>query len=87
MHTLAREWPDPDRAAAAAQLPWGHLMVLLDRLDDPDVRVWYAARAVADGWGRGALEDRIKGRPHARVGACPRTPTTGRSGGSPTAPS
>mgnify|MGYP001198088403 FL=1 len=71
MCTLAREWPDPNCAAAAAQLPWGHVMVLLDRLDDPDVRVWYAARAVADGWSRGVLEDRIKGRLHARVGAAP----------------
>lgn len=71
MCTLAREWPDPNCAAAAAQLPWGHVMVLLDRVDDPDVRVWYAARAVADGWSRGVLEDRIKGRLHTRVGAAP----------------
>lgn len=36
MHTVAREWPDGNRAAAAAQLPWRHVMVLLDRLDDPE---------------------------------------------------
>ncbi len=39
MHTVARESPDPNCAAAAAQLPWRHIMVLLDRIDDPDVRV------------------------------------------------
>ena len=62
---------DPNCAAAAAQLPWGHVMVLLYRLDDPDVRVWYAARAEAAGWRCGVLEGRIKGRLHARVGAAP----------------
>ncbi len=35
MCTLAREWPDPNCAAAVAQLTWGHVMVLLDLLDDP----------------------------------------------------
>lgn len=71
MCTLANAWPDPNCAAAAAQLPRGHIMVLLDRRDDPDVRAWYATRAVEDGWSRGRLEDRIKGRLHTRVGAAP----------------
>lgn len=71
MCTLAKEWPDPISAAAAAQLPWGHVMVLLDQLDDSDVRAWYATRAVADGWSRGVLEDRLKGQLHVRVGAAP----------------
>ena len=56
MPTLPRMWPYTNCAAAVAQLPWGHLMVLLDRLDDPDVRVWNAARAVADGWSRGGCK-------------------------------
>ncbi|WP_237735198.1 hypothetical protein [Rhodococcus sp. JVH1] len=26
------------------QLPWGHITVLLDNLDDQDQRIWYAPR-------------------------------------------
>jgi DUF1016 N-terminal domain len=29
-----------------AQLPWGHVTVLLDKLDDQRKRDWYAAAAV-----------------------------------------
>lgn len=71
MCTLAREWPDPISATAVARLPWGHVTVLLNRLDDAELRNWYASRAFADGWSRGVLEDRIKGQLHARVGAAP----------------
>lgn len=71
MCTLAKAWPEPNRATAVARLPWGHVTVLLNRLDDAELREWYAARAVADGWSRGVLEDRIKGRLHARIGAAP----------------
>lgn len=71
MCTLAKAWPDPISATAVARLPWGHVTVLLNRLDDAELRDWYAARAVADGWSRGVLEDRIKGQLHARVGAAP----------------
>lgn len=71
MCTMARQWPDPNCAAAAAQLPWGHVIVLLDRLDDNQLRNWYAERAVEQGWSRGVLEDRIAGRLHDRIGAAP----------------
>lgn len=71
MCTMARAWPDPNCAAAAAQLPWGHVMVLLDRLDDAATRDWYATQALEAGWSRGVLEDRIAGHLHQRVGAAP----------------
>ncbi|PFG65714.1 LOW QUALITY PROTEIN: putative nuclease of restriction endonuclease-like (RecB) superfamily [Propionibacteriaceae bacterium ES.041] len=55
MRKVALAWPDPNCAAAAAQLPWGHEIVLLDRLPDTSQRDWYAAQAYAGGWSRGAL--------------------------------
>ncbi len=30
------------RNGPAAQLPWGHVTVILDKLDDPRLRVWVA---------------------------------------------
>lgn len=71
MCAVARAWPDGNTAAAAAVLPWGHVIVLLDRLDETAARDWYAERAVTEGWSRGVLEDRIAGRLRDRVGAAP----------------
>ncbi|WP_179254639.1 DUF1016 N-terminal domain-containing protein [Enemella evansiae] len=74
MRKVALAWPDPNCAAAAAQLPWGHEIVLLDRLPDTSQRDWYAAQAYAGGWSRGALEDRI--RAACGNASVPRRPTS-----------
>lgn len=42
-----------------AQLPWGHNVTLLDKLEDQDFRLWYAARAVENGWSRNVLQAQI----------------------------
>ena len=54
---------------AGAQLPWRHVTVLLDRLDDPAIREWYADAAVEHGWSRNVLEHQITSQLHARAGA------------------
>ena len=73
MRALAAAWPDGTVFVqqAAAQLPWGHLLVLLDRLDSQAERDWYAARAVGEGWSRAVLEFGIRSGLRARVGAAP----------------
>ncbi|MEO0986947.1 MAG: PDDEXK nuclease domain-containing protein [Cyanobacteria bacterium J06639_14] len=38
-----------------ANLPWGHNVRLLDALDDPEERIWYARQAIAHGWSRNVL--------------------------------
>ena len=45
MRTFAATWPDAIAQQPAAQLPWGHIMVLLDRIDATPDRDWYAAQA------------------------------------------
>lgn len=55
----------------AGQLPWGHVMVLLDRFDNQHSREWYAAKAVQHGWSRSVLEHHIGTRLHLRSGAAP----------------
>jgi len=50
MRALAEAWPDPQVVQQPAQLSWGHLMLLIDRLDDPAARDWYAAAADEGGW-------------------------------------
>ena len=44
----------------AAQSPWMHHCLLLDKLDTPDERLWYAAKAVENGWSRSILALQIE---------------------------
>jgi len=72
MRQMAAAWsesavvPQP-----VGQLPWGHVRVLLDKLDERDAREWYALAAVAEGWSRNVLLNQIKGRARDRAGAAP----------------
>lgn len=72
MRAFAVAWPDPEVVQQrVAQLPWGHITVLLDRLADPALRAWYADKAVAQGWSRNVLEHHIKTGAHERFEAAP----------------
>jgi predicted nuclease of restriction endonuclease-like (RecB) superfamily len=64
MRAFARAWPAEDPSSAivqqpVAQLPWGHNVLLLNRLDDRAERLWYAERALENGWSRKVLEAQI----------------------------
>ncbi|MFI8664702.1 PDDEXK nuclease domain-containing protein [Rhodococcus qingshengii] len=50
--------------------PW-HITVLLDRLSDTTVRVWYAEQAAHHGWSRATLTHHISSQRHLRVGNAP----------------
>jgi predicted nuclease of restriction endonuclease-like (RecB) superfamily len=56
------------RKQPVAQLPWGHNVVLLDKLDDAETRLWYAAAAVEHGWSRSVLVLHIETKLHERSG-------------------
>ncbi len=73
MRSFARAWPDYDPIAQqpVAQMPWGHITVLLDKLDGPELRDWYASQAVTHGWSRAVLEHHIKTAAHTRFGTAP----------------
>jgi predicted nuclease of restriction endonuclease-like (RecB) superfamily len=63
MRAFAEAWPEPEFVQqAAAQIPWGHHLVLLDRLPGPQTRQWYAAKAVEHGWSRNVLAMQIETR-------------------------
>lgn len=69
MRSFAAAWPDPAIVQrSAAQLPWRHHMVLLDKLSQPEVRLWYAAEAITEGWSRDILALQIDRQLHARAG-------------------
>ncbi len=69
MRTFAVAWPDPPIGQrCAAQLPWRHHMVLMDKLDTADLRLWYAETAVEHGWSRDVLALQIDTGFHRRAG-------------------
>lgn len=66
MATFASRWPDPIGQQPVAQLPWGHVTVLLDSFPDRETVEFYAKRAADQGWSRAALRAMIANRLHER---------------------
>ncbi|WP_317230860.1 PDDEXK nuclease domain-containing protein [Clavibacter sp. MX14-G9D] len=75
MRAFARAWPHgeagPEGQRAVDLLPGGHITVLLGKLPDGEARDRYAAVAVAQGWSRNVLVNRIMSRSLERTGAPP----------------
>jgi predicted nuclease of restriction endonuclease-like (RecB) superfamily len=53
----------------AAQLPWSHNCVLLDKVKDAEERQWCAAKTIEHGWSRGTLVLQIESRLYYRQGS------------------
>ena len=69
MRAFAAAWPEPSIVQRlVARLPWRQNIALLERLTDPQTRLWYAERALQQGWSRDVLELQIAARAHERHG-------------------
>ena len=69
MRAFAEAWTDSEFVQqAVAQLPWGHNLVLLDKLNTLDERRWYAAKAIEQNWSRNILVMQIETRLQERSG-------------------
>lgn len=71
MRKFASEVPEAIVQQAAAQLPWGHVMALLDMDVELAIRDFYAFRAAREGWSRAVLLNQVKSKLHLRAGATP----------------
>lgn len=71
MRQFAECYQDPNWAAAAAQIPWGHNMLILDVLEDIDQRIWYVKQTIENGWSRSTLDTWIKSNLYRRQGKAP----------------
>ncbi|TFD80919.1 DUF1016 domain-containing protein [Cryobacterium sp. Sr8] len=73
MRKFAAAWSaaTPISQQAAGKLAWGHIMVLLDKLEGIETRDWYAKASVKNGWSRNVLLNQIKNRTLERTGAAP----------------
>jgi predicted nuclease of restriction endonuclease-like (RecB) superfamily len=50
------------------QIPWGHLVLLLDKAGDAKTALWYAQRTLEHGWSRNVLAHQIRNRLMERQG-------------------
>jgi predicted nuclease of restriction endonuclease-like (RecB) superfamily len=69
MRAFAAAWPDePIVQQAAAQIPWFHNCILIDKIKDPAERLWYARATVEHGWSRAVLVHWIESDLYRRQG-------------------
>ena len=69
MRTLAESFSDPQFVQqAVAQIPWGHILQILQRLKKPEDRDFYVCQTVVNGWSRAVLVHQIESGLHRRQG-------------------
>ncbi|WP_026295766.1 PDDEXK nuclease domain-containing protein [Aromatoleum toluclasticum] len=49
-------------------LPWGHHLLLMEKVKDTETRYWYMQATLANGWSRNVLQMQIESSAHARQG-------------------
>ena len=51
-----------------AKLPWGHNLLLIEKIKDKNIRKMYAENTIKNGWSRNVLALQIKSKFHKRIG-------------------
>ncbi len=51
-----------------SDIPWGHNIILIEKLKDPAERLWYAHKAIEYGWSRAILDHQIASGLYHRQG-------------------
>ncbi|MBR6517437.1 MAG: DUF1016 family protein [Bacilli bacterium] len=60
MAKFANEYPNSEIVQQlVAQIPWGHNIVLMEKIDDINIRIWYAEKTCENGWSRSVLIHQI----------------------------
>lgn len=68
MRAFADAYDESIVLQVVGQLPWGHNIILIDRVKDPSKRLWYAAQTIQFGWSRNVLAHQIETNLHGREG-------------------
>jgi predicted nuclease of restriction endonuclease-like (RecB) superfamily len=70
MKKFAEAWTDIQIVQRiVAQIPWRSNIALLDKIKDPDLRLWYANKTIENGFGKDMLVFQIETKLHMRQGA------------------
>jgi predicted nuclease of restriction endonuclease-like (RecB) superfamily len=69
MRAFAEAWPDEQIVQAPlAQITWYHNIALVEKLNTPEERLWYARQTIQNGWSRNVLIHQIETGLHTRQG-------------------
>jgi len=69
MRKFAESWPEREFVQrTVAQIPWRSNLALLDKLEKPETRLWYASKTIENGWSRDVLVLQIEAKAHQRQG-------------------
>lgn len=69
MRKFADAWPNIEIVQRiVAQIPWRSNITLLDKLKDPNLRLWYAQKTIENGFGKNMLVFQIESQLHLRKG-------------------
>lgn len=63
-----REMEDDGLPASVPALPWGHQVILIEKIKSPAERLWYARQTTVNGWSRAVLLHWIESDFYARQG-------------------
>lgn len=68
MRKFAESYPDSNCATVVAQIPWGHNLVILEKVENNDQRLWYVQKCLENGWSRSVLTMWIESNLYGRQG-------------------
>ncbi len=72
MRSFAKGWPEFESDTIVqqlvGQLPWGHNVVLLNKLKDKEARLFYAHKTIENGWSRDILVIQVENKLIEREG-------------------
>jgi predicted nuclease of restriction endonuclease-like (RecB) superfamily len=69
IRAFAEAWTDePIVQEVLAQITWYHNVTLLEKLNSPELRLWYAHQSVQNGWSRNMLVHHLERELHLRQG-------------------
>ncbi len=67
MKKMAEEYPDFEFVQqVVAQIPWGHNIILIDKVKNIEERKWYIKQSIINGWSRSLLTMQIESRLYER---------------------
>ena len=67
MKKMAEEYPNFEFVQqVVAQIPWGHNIILIDKVKNIEERKWYINQSIINGWSRSVLIMQIEGKLYQR---------------------
>jgi predicted nuclease of restriction endonuclease-like (RecB) superfamily len=68
MKQFAESYPEDISETAVSQIPWGRNIALLQKINHPQERLWYAEQTIENGWSRSMLINWIESDLFSRQG-------------------